>query len=367
MIYDVVIVGGGLTGSLTARSLASRGRSVLLLEARPLGHTEGSSHGTSRIFRSAHPVALYADMAARSLPLWRQLESESATSLLTITGGLDYGVDRQPRQLHAAVQDNGVSCELLNPEAAAERFPGMLFPTEVLFHPDAGHLDPEAAIRAALAVAEKDGADIKIGATVEAIEEHGGRIVVSTPNSTDTAQHAVLATGPWLPDLLPQALPSIPAPSLTVTEQNVFHFTRTETAATWPVLVCKHNTQFFGVASGADGGPWPAIKIGRHDPGAETTPASRSDIPDAHTRRLVRSFVEDWLPGLNPTPLREDSCLYTRSRNEDFILDRRGPLTVASPCSGQGAKFAPALGELISDIALGVSDTPARFALTSHD
>lgn len=366
MIYDFVIVGGGLTGSLTARSLAARGRSVLLLEARPLGHTEGSSHGTSRIFRSAHPVAFYADMAARSLPLWRQLEHDSGTSLLTLTGGLDYGDDRRPRELHAAVLANGIACELLSPDAAAERFPGMHFPTEALFHPDAGYLDPEATIRAALAVAEKDGADIRIGTTVEAVEEQGDHVAVATPDGTYTARHVVLAAGPWLPELLPRTLPHIPAPSLTVTEQNVFHFARTEAVGEYPVLVCKHHTQFFGLPSGADSGPQPAVKLGRHDPGPATTPASRSGIPDTHTRHLACSFVEDWMPGLAPTPLWEETCLYTRTRNEDFALDRHGPITVASPCSGQGAKFAPALGELISDIALGLIETPSRFALTSH-
>ncbi|PKW16408.1 FAD-dependent oxidoreductase [Saccharopolyspora spinosa] len=366
MVHDVAVIGAGLTGSLTVRSLAERGRSVLLLEARPLGHSEGSSHGTSRIFRCAHPVRLYAEMAAQALPLWRRLEDESGIPLLTLTGCLDYGHDRRPRELYEAVTANGVDCELLNADEAAERFPGMRFPTEVLFHADAGYLDPEATIRAALAVAEKDGAEIKIGTTVERIEHREKHVVLATSNGTYTARHVVLAAGPWLPDLLPQALPETRPPALTVTEQNVFHFGRTDTTGAWPVLVCKHNAQFFGLPSGADGGPRPAVKIGRHDPGPTTTPSSRSGIPDTRTRHLVRSFVEEWMPGLQPSPLREDTCLYTRTRNEEFVLDRRGLITIASPCSGQGAKFAPALGELISDIALGVTETPDRFALSSH-
>jgi monomeric sarcosine oxidase len=366
MSYEVAVVGGGLTGSLAARSLAARGHSVLLLEARPLGHTEGSSHGTSRIFRCAHPDPLYADMAIRSLPLWRQLESESGASLLTITGGLDYGADRRPHELHAAVRANGVACELLSADAAVERFPGMLFPTDVLFHPDAGYLDPNATIRAALAVAEKDGADIRIGTTVETIEERGEYLLIATPDGTHKARHVVLAAGPWLLELLPRLLPDIDAPNLTVTEQSVFHFARTEATGIWPVFVCKHHSQLFGLPSGADGGPLPAVKVGRHDPGPAATPLSRSGVPNPHTRKLARAFVQNWMPGLDPTPVREDTCLYTRTRNEDFVLDRRGPVTIASPCSGQGAKFAPALGELISDIALGEIQTPARFALSSH-
>ena len=61
------------------------------------------------------------------------------------------------------------------------------------------------------------------------------------------------------------------------------------------------------------------------------------------------------LPGLDPAPVNEASCLYTWTANEDFILDRPGggPFVIASPCSGHGAKFAPLLGEIIADLAAG--------------
>ena len=59
------------------------------------------------------------------------------------------------------------------------------------------------------------------------------------------------------------------------------------------------------------------------------------------------------LPGLDPRPVNELTCLYTTTANEDFILDRQGPFVIASPCSGHGAKFAPLLGEVIADLAAG--------------
>ena len=34
--------------------------------------------------------------------------------------------------------------------------------------------------------------------------------------------------------------------------------------------------------------------------------------------------------------------------DEDFVLDRIGPLVVASPCSGHGFKFAPLIGEVLA-------------------
>ena len=41
------------------------------------------------------------------------------------------------------------------------------------------------------------------------------------------------------------------------------------------------------------------------------------------------------------------------TNDSHFLLDRRGPVVVCSPCSGHGFKFTPILGALIADVALG--------------
>jgi sarcosine oxidase len=48
---EVVIVGAGVMGLATARSLAKAGRDVVLCEQFEVGHGRGSSHGGSRIVR----------------------------------------------------------------------------------------------------------------------------------------------------------------------------------------------------------------------------------------------------------------------------------------------------------------------------
>jgi sarcosine oxidase len=42
------------------------------------------------------------------------------------------------------------------------------------------------------------------------------------------------------------------------------------------------------------------------------------------------AFAARRLPGLEPRPVNELTCLYTTTANEDFILDRQGPFVVAS-------------------------------------
>jgi sarcosine oxidase len=78
-------------------------------------------------------------------------------------------------------------------------------------------------------------------------------------------------------------------------------------------------------------------------------------------------YVSRWLPGLDPTPRGETTCLYTRTPSEDFLIDRAGPIVVCSPCSGHGAKFAPLIGEYVADLVVGAdAGLPDRFRFAAH-
>jgi sarcosine oxidase len=80
----------------------------------------------------------------------------------------------------------------------------------------------------------------------------------------------------------------------------------------------------------------------------------------------VTDLVRRRLPGFDAAPLRSETCIYTMAPDQDFVLDRVGPLVIGSACSGHGFKFGPLLGELLADLALGGSaDMPTeRFALS---
>ena len=78
------------------------------------------------------------------------------------------------------------------------------------------------------------------------------------------------------------------------------------------------------------------------------------------------TYVQRWLPGLVPEPFGETTCLYTRTPSEDFVIDRVGPLIVSSVCSGHGAKLAPVVGRLVTDLCTGDAAPFERFALARH-
>ena len=67
----------------------------------------------------------------------------------------------------------------------------------------------------------------------------------------------------------------------------------------------------------------------------------------------ITDFAGETLPAVLPEPIAVETCLYTTTPDENFVIDRVGPLIIASPCSGHGFKFAPLIGEIVATLALG--------------
>jgi len=361
-------VGAGLAGSAAAWAAAGRGMDVVVLEAFGPGHRNGSSHGSARIFRRAYPDPLYVRLTGQAGMAWRRLESEAGESLLRVTGGLDFGAKRDATDLHALLTGCGVPAELLTAAAAAERWPQFDFTgaAPVMFHPEAGVLDPDRAMAAMLRLAAAQGADIRFHTPVTHLAKGpDGGATAHTDSGTFTAPVVAIAAGAWLPELLRDL---VPLPRLTVTQQQIFHFApRHPPAEPWPTFIhAGAISTFYGLAGGRDGEVPNAIKLGEHDLGPVTTPATRDFTVDPATRDRFLTSARQRLPGLEPTPVNEMTCLYTSTSNEDFILDRQGPFVIASPCSGHGAKFTPLLGETIADLAAGHPSLDPRFTLAAH-
>ncbi|MFJ1808165.1 MULTISPECIES: FAD-dependent oxidoreductase [unclassified Streptomyces] len=357
----IAVVGAGLMGAATAWQLARRGHEVTLVEAYGIGHRRGSSHGSSRIFRRVYADPFYVRLTGQAHEQWRALEDDSETPLLTTTGGLDVGEGYDPKAPAALLAAEGVPHELLDPAAAAERWPYIRFTAPVLYHPDAGVVDADRTVAACVRRAIEHGAEALIGVRVTGVDLQGdGKVLLRTDHGREiVADTVVIAAGAWLPGLrLPFALPP-----LRVTQQQVFHFRQRDPSVRWPTLIWDGALHLYGLPSGSDGGPLPAVKVAEHDRGTPTTADTRDGVVDPSSRTRVSDFVRDRLPGLEPAPSAEATCLYTTTPDEDFVLDRHGPFVVVSPCSGHGAKFAPLIGAMAADLATGRTGAHPRFRL----
>src|SRR5947207_15757479 len=79
-------------GAASAWRLTSRGAEVVGFDRFSPPHDRGSSHGDTRITRTAYlEGAWYVPLLQETFPLWRELESSTHSQLLTITGLLTLG------------------------------------------------------------------------------------------------------------------------------------------------------------------------------------------------------------------------------------------------------------------------------------
>jgi glycine/D-amino acid oxidase-like deaminating enzyme len=346
----VVVVGAGIMGAAAAWALSARGHSVVVLEARRAAHREGSSHGSSRVFRRAYRGPHYIAMTGLAQDHWRRLEADAGRPLLTLTGGLDHG--RDPQGMYDALRTGGVECELLSPGDAGRRWPQMRFDGLVVHYGAAGIFDPELATAEMLRLAVGRGAFVAHDCPVSVVEPSASGVLVRAGGEALRAATVVVAAGPWTEGLLRGA---VTLPPLTVTQQQVFHFARREPDddSVWPIVLHDEAPAVYALLGGRDGGLPGNMKLGEHDPGRITTADGRDGVVDPGARQRMIDHVRDWWPGLEASPTAEFTCLYTWTDDHDFVIDRAGPLVVLSPCSGHGAKFAPLIGEWAADLVEG--------------
>jgi monomeric sarcosine oxidase len=360
---DTVIVGAGLMGSSTAWHLARQGVEALVLEQFVPATDRGSSHGSARITRRAYPEDDYVRLTGEAFEWWRELEAATGTTLLRMTGGLDHGSWRQPEVIAASLARSGVPHELLSASDAGDRFPGMVFDSPVLFHPQAGTVDVDRGVRAFLDGARALGGRDTSGVEVTGVEVDDDGVTVTTAGGAVRARTAVVAAGAWVEELVGA---NAPLPPIRVTEHRVFHFPRRDESVTWPVTLHRDALDIYHLPGGRDGGPGDARKIAEHT-GPVTTARTRQGVVDEGSRARIVDYVQRWLPGLEPTPFAETTCLYTSTPSDDFVIDRVGSLVVVSACSGHGAKLAPTAGRIAADLVVGKTQNISRFTFSAHE
>ncbi len=309
-------------GAAAAWALSARGADVTVYEQFEPGTERGSSHGRTRIFRLAYPEASWVELAQEALAGWRELERQSGQELLELHGLVELAstAELTSGETLAAL---GVEHQLLEP-AVARALGVELPPGWVALHQgDAGIVRSDLAITALL------GDTLVEQRRIESLDDVPADVVVVT-------------AGAWVRKLVPDV-------PVRVTRETIAYFRNGE--GTMPSVV-ELNEETRGHAMYALHDPVHGVKAGAHNVGHEADPDVEEQADPLIVERIV-DWVRSRLPDVDPEPVAAESCLYTMTADESFVIERRGRVVVGSPCSGHGFKFAPAVGRRLADLALG--------------
>ncbi len=236
-VADVVVVGGGLVGCLTARALAQAGLAVRLIERRPELGREASTAAAGMLSpqmeaaedllvevpgASAGRAMLELCLVARDgWPSFaRELEAETGRDVHlrsdgTLVVALTPVEAGRLERVASEQKARGLRAELLDP-AGARRLEPAVRPgiAAALLLPDDHLVDPLPLMEAtAVAVRATPGLEVTTGIEARALLTDAGRVTgIETDVGPLPAPRVVLAAGAWSGRLagLPRALPVRP-------------------------------------------------------------------------------------------------------------------------------------------------------------
>ncbi len=360
---DVIVIGGGITGTSTAYQLARRGYQVTLLEKSHLG--AGSTGRTGGIIRQHYSNEITARMALRSLHVWRDFDEQVGGDCGWVHTGALFIVgpnDTDGLKANIALQQRvGIRVELLDGQAVQDIAP--YFNVDDIgaaaYEPDAGYADGALAATAYANRARDFGAVIRQGVAARAITAQSGRVTgVQTDDGVISAPVVVNAAGPWGTQLARTAGYETPAePS-------------------------RHQIAVFQHPPGLEASPHPMVgdfiqgfylraETGRLTLAGslEASEAENKADPDHYNENVdmafnvaMSEFTERRMPPMRDARVgRGWAGLYCVTPDWHPIIGAMPGLEgfiCAYGFSGSGFKMGPVVGEMVADLATGERQCP---------
>ncbi len=359
-------------GLSAAVELRRRGASVTLLDQHALPHALGSSHGETRVIRTAyfeHPN--YVPLARRAWDAWVRIGEAEGEELLRPTGGLYLGRPESALisgSIEAALRGR-LPYQVTTPHDVRSHYTQVFLPDDFVafFEEQCGVLFAARCLAKLKAIAMREGVEVLAPARVSSWNAANGRVTVLTDDGRHEGDALVLCPGPWSSGLI--AGLGIP---LRVSRQ-VVGFTSPAnpepfTAGRLPVM-CMESTsgEFYytiPICPGV-GERTQFFKCGNHRLGETIDPDSPGRAPNPEDNSSFQPGLREFLPDAAEPVVAMDVCLYTNTPDGHFVLDRhpeRPNVVIGCGFSGHGFKFGPVIGEALAELALeGSTKLPVDF------
>ncbi len=360
---DFVVVGGGSIGSSLAYNLArlKAGRVVLFEKDGIAGGSTGRAAG---LISEMFDDELHIRLAKESVAFFAFLAGEERFGLrFRQTGYLRlyftpeaFAAAQRAQPLQRRL---GVEVELLTPEEAGRRLPGLnlegvLGATNC---PRDGYTDPYLATNAMAELAKEAGAHLFVGTEVIGIDVVGGRVAaVRTTAGTVATPVVIDAAGPWAALVSQQA--GIDIPVRPFRRHLWFTNAVAEVAVDAPVLMDPHHDFYFRRE-----GEGVLMCLG--NPNEPSSFSTEVDWPFAE--KVAEYATYRFAPFQNARLVSAWAAPRDITPDHDAIL---GPLPqveglyVAAGHSGHGFMLSPGVGRMLADYVVNGSCEPDFSPLT---
>nr|VFK21237.1 MAG: sarcosine oxidase, monomeric form [Candidatus Kentron sp. LPFa]VFK34658.1 MAG: sarcosine oxidase, monomeric form [Candidatus Kentron sp. LPFa] len=377
--YDVIVVGGGPMGLASAYNCAKAGRSVLVLERFNYFNQSGSSNDLVRMFRTMYTEDFMADLAYKSMGVWRELEKDAGQELIWMSGLLNFGDPNYQSgpegNLMAPIKNMerlGLPYEVLSADQIMRRYPFKGLPNtfQGIFAPDNGCIDILLFLRTLYRLAQSYGAKLLSHSKVMdmKVAESGVTIVFDNGEPvTVTADKCIITCGAYTNDVVNKIginmkleiwemvygyYATDPGPNGTLFPSMWFQFL--DPTDSDPAL----SNLFYGFPTV----PWGLPNLARiavdNAVNVITDPTERKITPAANDLRITADFVGKHCIGVDSRPNYCGTCLQTNVSDNGYVLDFLPPSVgaghenIALFTAGWGMKLAPLIGKILSQLVL---------------
>jgi sarcosine oxidase subunit beta len=360
---DVVVIGGGITGTSAASQLAQRGMGVVLVEKRFLG--AGSSGKSSAIIRQHYSNEITARMALYSLRVFQNFADAVGGDAGFVQTGFAVLVEAKDRpglEENVKMQQSlGVNTRVVSPDELHAIDPYLATPAMLAaaYEPEGGYADPAATVTSYGDVAKRHGAQIWQETRVTRVLMQKGRVAgVETTRGEILAPNVVNCANAWAPQVASTVDVSLP---IRPERHQVATFQRPPAMERSHLTAGDFLNNIYYRPEGAR-----LTLVGSIDPlhGQEID-------PDHYNEAADYAFIEDSAQRIGRRyPAMEQAWskggwagIYGVTPDWHPIIDEIPPgsgFFVAAGFSGHGFKLGPAVGVMVADLVTRASAPTAQ-------
>ena len=359
----IIVVGGGIAGTMTALNLQRRGEQVTLIDRWEPGHARAASSDYNRVIRAiSGRDEFYTRWARDSRQRWLELQAESGQNLMYECGALILATEGHCDWEDATSETFdrvGVPYYKYNQNEIAARFPQFKVNdiSYALYEPEAGLLMAHRCVITAIDLFKRAGGKVERGyVTTDSNEKP---MLDGKPLEADLI---VIATGAWAADMFPRTIKPISA----IIGINVLYTSTPNGSDLFDMdkMPCwiDHGQGSFGIPSSEGSGVKAAVVI----PDKIDLDNDERLIKQQSLTR-TRSYIQRRFPLLENEKIVDSKFNQViLTPDTHFVVDwhpEHENMLFAGGCSGHLFKHGPVFGEFVAGVAMRDYGTADRFKL----